>query len=87
MGAGKPAKQAARCMTPASPVFAAKAAPTGTAWAQGLREIPVGAALAANRPAQPREWPDLNLQSTRVNQPASIRPAHPGCAGNRRRCR
>jgi len=29
--AGKPAKQAVRCMAPAAPVFAATAAPTGTA--------------------------------------------------------
>ncbi|AJG11946.1 hypothetical protein CMV24_22870 [Pseudomonas plecoglossicida] len=31
VGAGKPAKQAVRCMAPAAPVFAATAAPTGTA--------------------------------------------------------
>ncbi|RCL28713.1 hypothetical protein C6A77_04900 [Pseudomonas sp. AFG_SD02_1510_Pfu_092] len=31
VGAGKPAKQATRCMAPAAPVFAATAAPTGTA--------------------------------------------------------
>ena len=31
VGAGVPAKSPTRCMAPASPVFAAKAAPTGTA--------------------------------------------------------
>ncbi|AJG14208.1 hypothetical protein CMV24_23715 [Pseudomonas plecoglossicida] len=31
VGAGSPAKQATRCMAPASPVFAGKPAPTGTA--------------------------------------------------------
>ncbi|RCL28383.1 hypothetical protein C6A77_07165 [Pseudomonas sp. AFG_SD02_1510_Pfu_092] len=31
VGAGKPAKQMTRCMAPAAPVFAAMAAPTGTA--------------------------------------------------------
>ncbi|AJG15962.1 hypothetical protein RK21_04454 [Pseudomonas plecoglossicida] len=31
VGAGVPAKQATRCLAPASPVFAAKAAPTGIA--------------------------------------------------------
>ena len=37
VGAGKPAKQAMRWMAPALPVFAAKAAPTGTARARSLR--------------------------------------------------
>ncbi|RCL20711.1 hypothetical protein C6A77_24050 [Pseudomonas sp. AFG_SD02_1510_Pfu_092] len=36
MGAGSPAKQATRCMVPAAPVFAATAAPTGSA--RGQRE-------------------------------------------------
>ncbi|QCI11962.1 hypothetical protein E6B08_11605 [Pseudomonas putida] len=31
VGAGLPAKQIPRCMAPASPVFAGKPAPTGTA--------------------------------------------------------
>ncbi|RCL25617.1 hypothetical protein C6A77_13510 [Pseudomonas sp. AFG_SD02_1510_Pfu_092] len=35
VGAGKPAKQAARWMAPAAPVFAATAAPTGIAPAFG----------------------------------------------------
>ncbi|RCL28712.1 hypothetical protein C6A77_04895 [Pseudomonas sp. AFG_SD02_1510_Pfu_092] len=38
MGAGSPAKQAARCMAPAAPVFAAKAAPTG--FSASLRRTP-----------------------------------------------
>ncbi|MET3679512.1 hypothetical protein ABIB24_005151, partial [Pseudomonas sp. UYEF17] len=37
VGAGSPAKQATRWMAPALPVFAAKAAPTGTARARSLR--------------------------------------------------
>ncbi|QKK96574.1 hypothetical protein GEV38_11500 [Pseudomonas sp. 13159349] len=37
MGAGSPAKQATRWMAPATPVFAAEAAPTGTARARSLR--------------------------------------------------
>ncbi|SUD77053.1 type II secretion system protein J [Pseudomonas putida] len=32
VGAGKPAKQATRCMAPAAPVFAGTPAPTGTAY-------------------------------------------------------
>ncbi|UPK85620.1 hypothetical protein E5221_11835 [Pseudomonas sp. A2] len=37
VGAGSPAKQVTRWMAPAAPVFAAEAAPTGTARAQSLR--------------------------------------------------
>ena len=37
VGAGMPAKQAVRWMAPATPVFAATAAPTGTARARSLR--------------------------------------------------
>ncbi|RCL26426.1 hypothetical protein C6A77_12015 [Pseudomonas sp. AFG_SD02_1510_Pfu_092] len=45
MGAGSPAKQAARRMAPAAPVFAAKAALTGTAHAWACT-VPCGSGRA-----------------------------------------
>ncbi|AJG12028.1 hypothetical protein RK21_00520 [Pseudomonas plecoglossicida] len=37
VGAGLPAKQATRCLAPASPVFAGEPAPTGAAARPGIR--------------------------------------------------
>ncbi|RCL22430.1 hypothetical protein C6A77_20260 [Pseudomonas sp. AFG_SD02_1510_Pfu_092] len=46
MGAGKPAKQSARGMAPAAPVFAATAAPTGFSVGPRHTQPPCGSGQA-----------------------------------------
>ncbi len=45
VGAGKPAKQATRCLAPAAPVFAGMPAPTGGLRWLGVAAVPAGATV------------------------------------------